>query len=96
VLREAVGGFLVLPGGFGTLDELSEALTLSETRKVPPFPVVLLDSDHWVELVGWLRSELLNDAMISTIDLVVLHVTDDHDEAVEIVVDSFVRRNGAR
>jgi uncharacterized protein (TIGR00730 family) len=78
-------GFVVFPGGFGTVDELFEALTLIQTGKVFNFPVVLYDTDYWGELMGWIKGELLADGMISPNDLDLLFVTDDLDEAVERV-----------
>jgi uncharacterized protein (TIGR00730 family) len=78
-------GFVVFPGGFGTVDELFEALTLIQTGKVFHFPVVLYDTDYWGELMGWIKGELLADGMISPNDLDLLFVTDDLDEAVERV-----------
>jgi hypothetical protein len=78
-------GFLVLPGGFGTLDELFEALTLAQTKKVTGFPVVLFDSGYWSGLVDWLRGTLLDRATISARDLDLFTVTDDVAEAVELM-----------
>ena len=88
-------GFVIFPGGFGTLDELFEALTLIQTGKVLHFPVVLFDSDRWAELIDWVRGELLADGMISPGDLDLLHVTDDPEQAVEVVVDCYARRCAA-
>jgi uncharacterized protein (TIGR00730 family) len=88
-------GFVVLPGGYGTLDELFEALTLIQTGKVPMFPVVLYDSAHWADLVGWLRSRLVTGGMISPADTELFHVTDDMGDAVEIVVGAYERREAA-
>jgi uncharacterized protein (TIGR00730 family) len=85
-------GFVIFPGGFGTLDELYEALTLIQTGKVLHFPVVLFDRDYWGEMLGWIRSELLADGMISPEDLELLYATDDADEAVELVLDCYERR----
>jgi uncharacterized protein (TIGR00730 family) len=85
-------GFVVFPGGFGTLDELYEALTLIQTGKVLHFPVVLFDSDHWAEMLEWVRLELLDDRLISPGDVDLLHLTDDAQEAVDVVVDCFERR----
>jgi uncharacterized protein (TIGR00730 family) len=85
-------GFVIFPGGFGTLDELFEALTLIQTDKVLDFPVVLFDSDFWAELLDFMRGELLANGMISPEDLELLHVTDDPAEAVEIVNDCYARR----
>jgi hypothetical protein len=85
-------GFVIFPGGFGTLDELFESLTLIQTQKVLNFPVVLYDSDFWGELLDWVRKELLERAMISPEDVELLSCTDDPDEAVEIVVGCYDRR----
>jgi uncharacterized protein (TIGR00730 family) len=79
-------GFVVLPGGFGTLDELFEALTLVQTRKVTSFPVVLFGSEYWAGLIGWLRQAALAQGTISAPDLDMFTVTDDVDEAVAAVV----------
>jgi hypothetical protein len=86
-------GFLVFPGGFGTVDELFEALTLIQTGKVFHFPVVLYDTDYWAELMGWIKGELLADGMISPNDLDLLFVTDDLDEAVERVRHGYKQRS---
>jgi uncharacterized protein (TIGR00730 family) len=82
-------GFVIFPGGFGTLDELFEALTLIQTGKAQNFPVVLMDSDYWGEMLAWIRRELLADGMISPEDLNLLHVTDDHEEAVETIIECY-------
>ena len=78
--------FVISPGGFGTMDELFEALTLVQTRKVTSFPVVLFGSAYWSGLVGWLRETSLVQGAISSPDLDMFTVTDDVDEAVETVV----------
>ena len=80
-------GFIIFPGGFGTLDELFEALTLIQTGKAENFPVVLYDTDYWAELLAWIKSELLADGMISPEDLDLLHSTDDPIEAAEDVIE---------
>ena len=85
-------GFVIFPGGFGTLDELYESLTLIQTGKIRQFPVVLFDSDYWGEMVDWIRIELLADGMISADDIELLHVTDDPGEAVQLVLDCYERR----
>jgi uncharacterized protein (TIGR00730 family) len=85
-------GFVIMPGGFGTLDELFEALTLIQTGKVLHFPIVLFDTDHWAEMLDWVRKELLDDRLISPGDVDLLSVTDDVEEVVEIVVDCYERR----
>jgi uncharacterized protein (TIGR00730 family) len=89
---KAAEGFVVFPGGFGTADELFEALTLIQTGKVRNFPVVLFDSDYWEELLTWVRDELLADGMISHDDLDLLHVTDDPEDAVARVLECYETR----
>jgi uncharacterized protein (TIGR00730 family) len=79
-------GFIVLPGGFGTLDELFEALTLAQTGKVTSFPVVLLGTAYWKGLIDWLRDTALARGTIKQLDLDMLRVTDDVDEAVAVMV----------
>ena len=79
-------GFIVLPGGFGTFDELFEAVTLVQTQKVTSFPLVLIGTSYWGGLLGWLRETVLADGKISRVDLEMLKLTDDVDEAVQIMV----------
>ena len=86
---KAAEGFVIFPGGFGTLDELFESLTLIQTGKVLHFPVVLFDSEYWQPLLGFIRGQLLADAMISPEDLELLHATDDLDEAVRTVIECY-------
>jgi uncharacterized protein (TIGR00730 family) len=78
-------GFVVMPGGFGTLDELFESLTLVQTRKVTSFPVVLFGTAYWGGLLDWLRSSMLAHGAIGESDLELLQVTDDVDEAVALL-----------
>jgi uncharacterized protein (TIGR00730 family) len=85
-------GFVIFPGGFGTLDELFEALTLIQTGKVRHFPVVLFDSSYWDGLMDWINGPLLKEGMISSEDLDLLLVTDDTEEAVATVVDCYRSR----
>ncbi|HEX8971482.1 TIGR00730 family Rossman fold protein [Oryzihumus sp.] len=79
-------GFIVLPGGFGTLDELFEALTLVQTRKVTSFPLVLMGRDYWSGLLDWLRGTAGAAGTINVKDIDLLHLTDDADEAVDIIL----------
>jgi hypothetical protein len=85
-------GFVVLPGGFGTFDELFEALTLVQTEKVTSFPIVLVGSDYWAGLVDWLRGTVLADGKIAGRDLDMFTVTDDVEEAVAIMLEARARR----
>jgi uncharacterized protein (TIGR00730 family) len=78
-------GFIVLPGGFGTMDELFEALTLVQTRKVTSFPIVLLGTEYWTGLVDWLRSTVIAGGKASEADLALFTVTDSPIEAVKLV-----------
>jgi uncharacterized protein (TIGR00730 family) len=89
---KAAEGFVVFPGGFGTMDELFEALTLIQTGKLFHFPVALFDSDYWEELLVWVRDEALRGGMISPADLQLVTVTDDPAEAVETVIACYERR----
>jgi uncharacterized protein (TIGR00730 family) len=80
--------FVVLPGGFGTMDELFEALTLVQTRKVTRFPVVLMGVSYWTGLIAWLRETMLVNGMVDEADLDLLLVTDDVGEAVQHILDA--------
>ena len=77
--------FIIFPGGFGTLDELFEALTLIQTRKIHNFPVVLYGSNYWAEMLDWLKGAMLKEGKIVDDDFRRLHVTDSPSEVVEII-----------
>jgi uncharacterized protein (TIGR00730 family) len=81
-------GFVIFPGGFGTLDELFEALTLIQTKKIRDFPVVLFGSKYWSGLLDWIREVVLPGGKISEHDLRLFHVTDSPAEIVQIVMGS--------
>ena len=87
-------GFVIFPGGFGTLDELYESLTLIQTGKILHFPVVLFGSGYWGEMVDWIRGELLAAGMISAGDIQLLHLTDDPRDALRHVLECYTRRCG--
>jgi uncharacterized protein (TIGR00730 family) len=89
---KAAEGFVIFPGGFGTLDELFESLTLIQTGKVLHFPVVMFDRDYWGPLVEFMRERLLVERMISPDDVDLLHLTDDPEDAVGVVIDCYERR----
>jgi uncharacterized protein (TIGR00730 family) len=78
--------YIIFPGGFGTMDELFEALTLIQTRKIRNFPVVLFGSQYWRGLLAWVTSTMLNEKNISPEDLSLMHLTDSPQEAVNFIV----------
>lgn len=80
--------FIIFPGGFGTLDELFESLTLIQTRKIRNFPVVLFGSEYWGGMMNWVGDLMLKEGKITEADLRLLHLTDSPEEAVQIVVYS--------
>jgi len=82
--------FVVLPGGFGTLDELFEAITLVQTRKVTRFPVILIGTEYWSGLLDWIKGRLLAEGKVSPVDLELIMLTDDVAEAVRFIVDADV------
>ncbi|MGH3713441.1 MAG: TIGR00730 family Rossman fold protein [Micromonosporaceae bacterium] len=88
--------FVVLPGGFGTMDELFEALTLVQTGKVTRFPVVLVGTAYWQGLIDWLRDTMVAENKINPADLELVRVTDDVDEAVRHILDADADRRTAR
>ena len=81
-----------MPGGFGTLDEIFECLTLNQTGKVHQFPVVLFGESYWSGLFDWIRKQPLHEGMVSESDLDLFRITDDVDEVVEIVQENYRRR----
>jgi uncharacterized protein (TIGR00730 family) len=85
-------GFVFMPGGFGTLDELFEALVLVQTQKVTRFPTVLMGVEYWSGLVDWLGTNMVRAGKISPDDMDLLHVTDDVDEVVQIMLDADEQR----
>lgn len=78
-------GFIVLPGGFGTLDELFEAITLIQTKKIGKFPIVLVGKEFWGGMFEWIKNTLLNDGKISPKDLDLFHLVDTSDDALKII-----------
>ena len=79
--------YVIMPGGFGTLDELFEAVTLIQTKRVKPLPVILFGSEYWGGLVAWIKARLLESKLISPGDLDILTVTDDPEDILRIVKD---------
>ena len=84
--------FVIMPGGLGTLDELTEVLTLMQTRKIRPFPVILFDSHFWQGFLDWLRSAVLPKAFIDEEDLQLLRICDQPDEVAEVVQRWYMRQ----
>ena len=89
---KAAEGFVIFPGGFGTLDELFESLTLIQTGKIGSFPVVLFDTGYWGPMLNWIRSTVLEEGLISPSDLDLLYCTDEPADAVEFVASRFDAR----
>lgn len=88
--------YVVMPGGFGTLDELAEALTLIQTGKTPRMPLILVGSGFWGGLIDWFRERLVAQGMINPEDLALVQVLDDPDAVVEAIVRHFETRGLAR
>lgn len=77
--------YIILPGGFGTLDELTEALTLIQTKRIKPFPVILVNKNYWKGLLDWMRKVVCPDCMISTEDMDIFQVIDEPEEVVRAI-----------
>jgi len=86
-------GFIFMPGGFGTLDEFFEVLTLVQTQRIPQFPLILFGSDHWRGLLMWMKSRLEKNKYISPGDLALVQLTDEVDEVIRIIME-YERRVG--
>ncbi|HEY9115881.1 MAG TPA: TIGR00730 family Rossman fold protein [Bacteroidales bacterium] len=84
-------GYVVMPGGFGTLDEMFEAITLIQTHKLVKFPIVMISKDYWGGLIDWIKEKMLKDELISPEDMDIFHVVDNIEEAVE-VIDNFYKK----
>jgi uncharacterized protein (TIGR00730 family) len=85
-------GYVIFPGGFGTMDELFEALTLIQTKKIRGFPVVLVGSDYWKGLIDWMKQTVLVMGNISPEDIDLLHIVDDPDEVCDIITNRYKDR----
>jgi hypothetical protein len=84
--------FVMMPGGFGTMDELFEVLTLVQTGKIRRIPVILVNSDFWSGLLAWVRGRLLSDGMIGVDDPSLMRVIDDPQEVVDAIFDHYMAR----
>jgi uncharacterized protein (TIGR00730 family) len=88
-------GYVIFPGGFGTMDELFEALTLIQTKKIRSFPVILVGREYWAGLVDWMRKTLLEQGSIDAEDLELFHVVEEPDEVCEIIARRYKDRTAA-
>lgn len=85
--------FVLIPGGFGTLDEFSEVITLIQTHKINPIPVVLMDSNYWAGLIRWMQARMVREGKISKKDMDIFHISDDEDDAVQYILDWYEKNN---
>lgn len=86
-------GFVAMPGGFGTIDELAEALTLIQTNKIAKFPIVLVGSDYWKGIVDWFKDTMLTEGNISPEDMDLFKIADTSDEVISIVNEFYSKYN---
>ena len=86
-------GFVVMPGGFGTLDEFFEALTLIQTNKIHKFPIILVGTEFWRGLIDWIKNTLVDEGKIDSKDLDLIRLVDTEDEVVNIIDDFYRKRN---
>lgn len=84
-------GYIVLPGGFGTMDELFEAITLIQTHKLVNFPIVMINKEYWGGLFDWIKKTMLKEGMISEKDLDLFHLVDTVEEAVGVIEDFYTK-----
>lgn len=87
-------GYVIMPGGFGTLDEFFESLTLMQTKKIPKFPVVVVGTEYWGGLLEWVKKTMVDTGTITRADLDLFHVSDDPEEVAHIMETSYKERNG--
>ena len=85
-------GYVIMPGGFGTMDEFFEALTLMQTQKIRKFPIVLFGSGYWKGLLQWMEEVLVHEKTIDATDMHLFHVTDDPDEVLRIIESAHKKR----
>jgi len=82
--------YIIMPGGFGTLDELFEAITLIQTKKIRTFPVIMMDSNYWKGLIDWIKNTMVKEKNISESDMDIFQLVDDPEEAVKVIKRSIV------
>jgi len=80
--------FVILPGGYGTLDELFDSVTLIQTKKIEPFPVILVGGDYWDGLVGWLRDPVVRQGKIGAEELSIIKIVRSPEEAIQLIKDA--------
>jgi uncharacterized protein (TIGR00730 family) len=88
-------GYVIFPGGFGTMDELFEALTLIQTRKIRSFPVILVGREYWAGLIDWMRATVLAEKNIDAADLDLFHIVEEPEEVCEIIMRRYKDRTAA-
>jgi hypothetical protein len=84
--------YVVMPGGYGTLDELTEALTLVQTGKIPRIPIILVGSKFWAGIVEWVKTTLIDEGMISPEDIDLMHIIDEPDQVVDAIFSHYEKR----
>ena len=89
-------GYVFLPGGFGTMDELFEALTLIQTKKIHPFPIYLMGKSYWEGMIEWIKSTVLQNDCIAAIDLNLIQITDDPEEVANGIERHYQRERAER
>jgi len=93
MLVKYASAFICMPGGLGTMDEMTEVLTLMQTKKIKPFPVILVDSHYWKGLLDWFSDVMLKRGNISPEDMDLLRVCDEIEEVIDIVQEWHIRHN---
>ncbi len=93
LVRYAVG-FVVFPGGFGTMDELFEVITLIQCNRMPPYPIVLMDKNYWQPILDWIYNKALKEKLISKDDLKIITVADNEEEAFKIITSEYKKQKG--
>ena len=86
--------FVIFPGGYGTLDELSESITLIQTQRMEPFPVILYGSKYWKGLLDWLKSSVLDENCIEVKDLDIMQVADTPEDVIKIIKKFYGKKRG--
>ena len=90
---KSAGAYVVMPGGFGTLDELTEALTLIQTSKIRRIPIILVGSEFWKGLVDWIKTTMVNEQVISASDLDLFKIIDDPQQVVDAIFEHYANRS---